>query len=51
MMRASVVFMSISGHIPVDESARVRRDNGMMMPVSGMAMRLVRRKWVGNEWK
>ena len=38
----------ISGHMPKTDRIKVRRARGMMRPVRGRAMRLVRRKCTGK---
>ena len=45
---ASVIRMSIPGHIPAVYMATVRMDMGMIAPVSGRAMRFDSRKYFGN---
>lgn len=44
----SVVLESMSGQMPSVDRHRTAKAKGMMRPVSGKAMRLVRRKWIGN---
>ena len=44
MMRASVVFISISGQNPDQDSINVAKDAGMIIPMRGSVIRLVSMK-------
>lgn len=45
---ASVALVSISGHHPTAVSRVTATAAGIMNPVNGRAIRLVRRKYIGN---
>lgn len=48
VMSSSVVLIAIGGQIPRLFRIRMKMTDGIMIPVNGMAIRLVRRKYLGS---